>query len=128
LNSSPFIRDVQASGGQDGTVFIAGINENGGAFNNRTHIMYRSTNGGVSWTNTTMVSNVPAPGNSLCTSYFVQVSPIWRYMGIGQPGVGPGGVVHYTYTAWGGGTDEGDIFYVRSTDNGTTWGTPVRID
>ena len=41
---------------------------------------------------------------------------------------GPSNSVHYVYAAHGAGADKGDIYYVRSTDNGATWSAPLRID
>src|SRR5439155_6580174 len=124
-----FIRNVQVTGGADGTVFVAGMNEGGGGFGNRTNLIYRSTDGGSSWTAITMGSPFAAPGDSTCpsNSYFARITPIWRHMGWGQPGVGPGSVVHYAY-AGAGRADTGDIYYTRSTDNGSTWSMPIRLN
>ena len=71
------------------------------------------------------------PGDSSCPTngYFWQVNPIIRHMGWGEPAVGPNGVVHYVFA--GAGTkngDKGDIFYTRSTDNGKTWSTPIKLN
>ena len=52
----------------------------------------------------------------------------WRHMGWGDIAVGPSNVVHYAYAQHGAGSDKGDIYYVRSTDNGATWSTPLRLD
>src|SRR5438034_7891984 len=41
-----FIRNVQVTGGADGTVFVAGMNEGGGGFGNPTSLIYQSTAGG----------------------------------------------------------------------------------
>ena len=49
-------------------------------------------------------------------------------MGWGDVSVGPGNVVHYAYAQHGAGSDKGDVYYVRSTDNGATWSTPLRLD
>jgi sugar lactone lactonase YvrE len=42
--------------------------------------------------------------------------------------VGPNGVVHYAYAGAGTNGDVGDIYYVRSTDNGRTWSTPIKLN
>ena len=55
------------------------------------------------------------------------MNPIIRHMGWGQPAVGPNGVVHYAY-AGKGSLSTGDIYYVRSTDNGSTWSTPIVLN
>jgi hypothetical protein len=129
---SSFYRQGQVTGGFDGTVFVSALNEHGGGNNPRTHILYKSTNGGSSWTSSTMAASQSAPGQNgggPCTNtYFNNIPPIWRYQGLGQPGVGPSSVVHYAYTRHGAGTDLGDIYYVRSTNNGTSWSTPLRLD
>jgi Neuraminidase (sialidase) len=37
--------------------------------------------------------------------------------------------VHYAYAGQGQATnDHGDIYYVRSTDNGNTWSTPIKLN
>src|SRR5262249_48884586 len=98
LSSTTFHRNVQITGAPDGTgnVFIASMDEaySGGNYYPapRQNIMYRSTNGGVTWSNTLMGTPFVAPGDTLCFSGGA-FSPIWRYQGWGQPGVGPGGVV-----------------------------------
>ena len=130
LYASDFYRNVQITGGPDGTVFVAAMDENNGAANPRANYIFRSTDGGASWS--ASISMGPAfapPGDKQCTGYFRAISPIWRHMGWGQPAVGPGGVVHYVYA--GAGThpnDAGDIYYVRSTDNGLTWSAPSRLN
>ena len=49
-------------------------------------------------------------------------------MGWGQPAGGPNNTVHYAYAAHGTGSDEGDIYDVRSTDSGATWSTPLKLN
>jgi hypothetical protein len=135
LNAN-FIRDVQLTGspvgatrfeGKNSTVFVAAMDEGGGGFNTRQNIMYKSLDGGVTWTSTTMGPRFNPPGSVSC-GYFVAVAPIWRHMGWGEPGVGPNGVVHYAYAGKGTGNDTGDIFYVRSLDNGKTWSKPKKLN
>jgi BNR repeat-like domain len=128
---SSFRRNVQLTGSPaaDGTVFVVGLNENGGgAYNGgQQNYSYRSTDGGVTWTSTTMGSTFTMAGSAGCDdSYFPTIPPIWRQTGYGQPAVGPNGTVHYVYAARG--VDEADIYYVRSTNNGTTWSSPVRLN
>ena len=123
-----FTRNVQLTGGPDGTVFVAAMDEGGGGSNNRANLIYRSTNGGDNWTGFSMGPAFPPVGDLNCTAYFRAVAPIWRHMGWGQPGVGPNSVVHYAYAADGPGADTGDILYVRSTDNGASWSTPITLN
>lgn len=128
--STGFIRNVQITGspGSDGAVFVAGMNEGGGGMANRTNLMYRSVNGGAAWTEITMGATFAPPGQPGC-GYFARIAPIWRHMGWGQPGVGPNGVVHYAYAGRGvNPNDQGDIYYTRSLDNGTTWSTPIVLN
>src|SRR5205085_1156310 len=70
------------------------------------------------------------PGAAVCSgnSYFYTITPQIRHMGWGQPAAGPGGVVHYVYAQHGTGADEGNIMYIRSTDSGLTWGTPIQLN
>ena len=116
-----FVRDVQITTGADGKVFLATMNEGGGGMSPRQNIIQMSTNGGVSWSGVSTGPTFPAPGVGLCqsNSYFVNMyTSNWRHMGWGDIGVGPSNVVHYAYTQHGAGSDKGDIYYVRSTDNG----------
>ena len=139
-NTNTFYRDVQVTGSPVGppapnagyisTVFVASMNEFGGGLGTRQNLMFRSTDGGQTWTSTTLGPVFNAVGDGVCASnsYFADVYPIWRHMGWGEPGVGPGGVVHYVYAGAGTGQDHGDIFYVRSTDNGSTWSAPMKMN
>jgi len=138
--TSSFIRDVQITGtpagtkryeGKNSTVFVAGMDEGGGGDANRTNYIFKSLDGGKTWTQIQMGNSFAPPGDGYCSenSYFYQVNPIWRHMGWGGPAVGPGGVVHYDYARAGTkNNDHGDIYYVRSTDNGKTWSTPMKLN
>jgi len=124
-----FIRNIQLTGSPDdgGTVFIAGMDEGGGGANNRINWIFRSLDGGATWTGIQQGPPFAPPGTVSC-GYFEAVAPIWRHMGWGQPAVGPGGVVGYVYSGHGAGADDGDIFFIRSTDNGITWSAPRRLN
>ncbi len=128
-----FIRNVHITGSSeaDGTVFIFGMDEGGGAGNGRINWVYRSTDGGVSWTSVSPGPSYPAAGAGLCSAsdYFYMIPPVWRHMGWGQGAVGPGGVVHYVFCRRGQVPgDLGDIYYIRSPDNGTSWSSPVPLN
>lgn len=138
-NGSTFIRDVQITGspagasryeGSNSTVFIAGMDEGGGGCSTRQNLMYKSLDGGVTWTTATLGARFKPICDALCSSnsYFAQVNPIIRHMGWGEPGVGPNGVVHYVYAGLGTNSDPGDIFYTRSTDNGVTWSKGKKLN
>ena len=139
-NGNPFIRNVQLTGspagatryeGANSTVFIAGMDEsvNGGC-GTRQNLMYKSLDGGVTWTSKTLGARFQPICDGLCdNTYFAKVNPIIRHMGWGQPAVGPNGVVHYAYAGLGAtNNDPGDVYYVRSADNGTTWSTPRKLN
>jgi hypothetical protein len=133
--ASPFIRDVQITGdAATGTVYVAGMNEMNGGLTNRSNIIYKSTDGGNSWTKTYTGPTFPAPGRTSCpNTYFACMfqtpqGGYWRHMGWGQPAA-LNGLVHYVYdsrnTANG---DPGNVFYIRSTDGGVTFGPPFQLN
>ncbi len=130
--ASPFIRDVQITGDSaTGTLYVAGMNENGGGLANRNNKIYKSTNGGTTWTNTYTGPSIAAPGSTTCASnsYFACMfngPSFWRHMGWGQPAA-LNGVVHYVYDSKVG-SDTGDVFYIRSTDGGVTFSAPFRLN
>src|SRR4029450_1142457 len=56
-----FIRNIQVTGDLQGSgrVYVAAMNEGSGGLTTRQNIMYRSTNGGPSWTGHTAARPVP---------------------------------------------------------------------
>src|SRR6266849_214191 len=134
-NGNPFIRDVQITGDLvTGVVYVAGMNEGGGGLTNRSNLMFRSTDGGNTWTNTFTGSAFPGPGVVACSGnpYFACMFPdqggYWRHMGWGEPGA-INGVVHYVYAARNTGNgDAGNVFYIRSTDKGQTFSAPLQLN
>lgn len=131
LNFGPFfVRNVQVTGSlDDGTVYVAGMDEGGGQFNTRQNLMYTSMDGGATWAENVMGNRFAAAGDSLCTpsSYFPRFEPIWRQTGFGQPVGGATGTVHYVYNG-AGVNDTGDIFYTQSVDFGATWSAPIVLN
>jgi hypothetical protein len=130
----PFIRDTQITGDSaTGTVYVAGMSEgpSGGLAGPRANKIYRSTDGGNTWTNTYTGPNFTPAGRANCTAntYFVcMYSPdTWRHMGWGEPAA-LNGVVSYVYTQHGVGADPADVMYIRSTDSGVTFGAPVKLN
>jgi hypothetical protein len=110
------------------TVFVASMDEGNGGLDTRQNLMWRSTDGGNTWTSTIMGPRFAAVGDSTCHGYFAKVNAWIRHMGWGEPAVGPNQVVHYAFAGAGTDGDHGDIFYTRSTDNGTTWSAPIKLN
>jgi hypothetical protein len=84
-----FRRNVQitTSPGADGAVFIASMDEGGGGLNGpRTNYIYRSTNGGVTWSQFQTGASFLGPGRATCATnayfagmYTTPVSGYWRW-------------------------------------------------
>src|SRR5438874_6194599 len=133
--TTSFIRDVQITGDKvTGDVYIAGMDENGGngcssgCGSTRNNKIYRSTDGGNTWSNTYTGPSFIGPCRSnsgyFCTMYS---SPAyWRHMGWGEPAAF-NHVVSYVYSAKNG-SDPGDVFYIRSTDSGVTFSAPFQLN
>jgi len=89
-----FVRDVQITADKvTGDVYVAGMDENGGngcssgCGTNRRNIMYRSTDGGATFTNTytgpAFVGPCRSSSGFFCTMY--DNPAYWRHMGWGEP-------------------------------------------
>ena len=132
-NTSTFIRDVQITGdlSGNGNIYIAGMDEGGGGFphNNINHI-YKSTDGGNTWANTYTGPSFPGPGVT-AVGYFACMFPddggYWRHEGWGEPAA-YNNVVHLVYAQHGTGSDAGDVYYIRSSDGGVTFGAPFKLN
>jgi hypothetical protein len=69
-SGTPLIRDVQITGDlATGDVYVAGMNENGGGLTTRNNLMFRSTDGGNTWTNTYTGPTFNGPGRG-ASGYF----------------------------------------------------------
>jgi hypothetical protein len=133
--TTSFIRNVQITGDKvTGDVYIAGMDENAGngcssgCGTNRNNKIYRSTDGGNTWTNTYTGPTFVGPCRS-ASGYFCMMysSPAyWRHMGWGQPAAF-NHVVSVVYAAKSG-SDPGDVFYIRSTDSGVTFSAPFQLN
>src|SRR5207248_10231419 len=125
-----FIRDGQVTGSPngDGTVFVSGHTES----TTDTTYMFRSTAGGLTWAQLTVNTYTPAGSTAVAGCSFRAIAPIWRAPEWGQPAVSGQiagqNVVHYVYAAQGVAGDLGDATYVRSTDNGSTWSAPLKLN
>ncbi len=127
-----FVRDIQITVDKvTGDVYLAAMNENGGNANfTRNNLMYRSTDGGNTWTNT-YTGPAFQGAHRTNSGYFACMynSPAyWRHMGWGQPAA-YNHVVGLVYAASNpGNSDPGDVFFIRSTDSGVTFGAPVQLN
>jgi len=129
---TPFIRDVQITGDlATGDVYIAGMNEGGGGFpHNDSNLIFRSTDGGNTWSNTYSGPSFPGPGVTAVGYFacmFTDGGGYWRHEGWGEPAA-LNGVVHYVYAQHGTGSDPGDVYYIRSTDRGQTFSAPLKLN
>src|SRR5437773_6725016 len=133
--TNTFIRNVQITGDKvTGDVYIAGMDEGGGGCGTtRANKIYRSTDGGNSWTNTYTGPTFIGPCRS-SSGYFATMysSPAyWRHMGWGEPAA-YNHVVRYVYAACGGtcpgGVRPGNVLYIRSTDSGVTFSAPFQLN
>ena len=131
LNNA-FFRDVQITGDVvTGDVYVASMNEGGGGSANRSNLMFRSTDGGATFTQTYTGPSFAAPGSTTCASnsyfYCMFSGPsFWRHMGWGQPAA-KDGVVHYVYDSKSG-SDTANVLYIRSTDKGVTFSAPLQLN
>src|SRR5215510_2259296 len=130
-----FIRDVQITADKvTGDVYIAGMDEGGGGFpHNDTNKIFKSTDGGVTFSNTYTGTPFSGPGVVACgdnpyfTCMFPDVGGFWRHEGWGEPAAF-NGVVHLVYAQHGSGADPGDVYYIRSADGGHTFDPPVKLN
>jgi hypothetical protein len=128
------IRNVHVTGDLiTGDVYIAGMNDEGGALTTRSNLFFRSTDGGNTWTNTYTGPTFNAPGRITCgDAYFgcmyANGGGYWRQMGSGEPAA-YNHVVHYVYAARNTTTgDPSDVFYIRSTDSGVSFSAPFQLN
>ena len=136
-NTNTFIRDVQITGdlAGSGTIYIAGMDEGGGGFpHNDKNLIFKSTDGGLTWANTyTSPTSFQGPGVQACSEQgyfscmFSDNGGNWRHEGWGQPAA-INNFVHLVYAQHGAGSDPGDVYYIRSTDNGVTFEPPLKLN
>ena len=127
-----FIRNVQITGDVvTGDVYIAGMDEGGGGFpHNDKNLIFKSTDGGNTWANTYVGPAFPGPGVSFVGYFACMFSDgggYWRHEGWGQPAAF-NHVVSLVYAQHGAAADPGDVYYIRSTDGGVTFGAPVKLN
>ena len=133
VSNAGFIRDVQITGDMsgNGTIYIAGMDEGGGGFpHNNINKIFKSTDGGATWANTYTGPSFPGPGVT-AVGYFACMFPddggYWRHEGWGEPAAF-NDVVHLVYAQHGTGSDAGDVYYIRSSDGGVTFGAPFKLN
>ncbi len=94
----------------------------------------RSTDGGVSFSKVTnpLTGGVnPQDATATANCFRPALNGNIRYLPSPQIAVAPDGTLHvvYSYDPDGYNTgDASDVFYRRSTDNGTTWGSEMRLN
>src|SRR6059058_5614662 len=128
-----FVRDVQITGdlAGGGAIYVAGMDEGGGGFpHNDTNLIFKSTDGGATWSNTYTGTPFPGPGVT-AVGYFAcmfnDFGGYWRHEGWGQPAA-INNFVHLVYSQQGAPGDPGDVYYIRSTDGGVTFGAPLKLN
>src|SRR5947208_3660258 len=130
-NTGTFIRNTQITGDMsgNGTLYIAGMDEGGGGFpHDDTNLIYKSTDGGATWSNTYTGTPFPGPGVTSSGYFACMFSPAyWRHEGWGEPAAF-NNIVHLVYSQHGDGSDPGDVYYIRSTDGGSTFGAPLKLN
>jgi len=116
----------------NGDVYVSWAN---GLFTGTMNVVVaRSTNGGVSYSLVTSpAANKVEPRDAAASGNCGRPALRGgiRYLPSPQIAVGPDGVLHVVYSYDPDGYNTGDVvdvFYRRSTDNGATWGTEVRLN
>ena len=131
--NAAFVRDVQITGDMagNGTMYIAGMDEGGGGFpHNNINKIFKSTDGGATWANTYNGPAFPGPGVTAVGYFACMFSDgggYWRHEGWGEPAAF-NNVVSLVYAQHGAAADAGDVYYIRSTDGGVTFGAPFKLN
>lgn len=132
-NTGTFMRNVQITGDMagGGALYIAGMDEGGGGFpHNDVNHIFKSTDGGLTWTHPYTGPSFPGPGvtsSGYFACMFSDLGAYWRHEGWGEPAAF-NNFVHLVYAQHGTGSDPGDVYYIRSTDGGATFGAPLKLN
>ena len=116
----------------NGAVYIAGMDEDGGGnlARNDTNLFSSQPTAAPPGANTYTGPTFPGPGVT-SVGYFACMFPdnggYWRHEGWGEPAAF-NGFVHLVYAQHGAGSDPGDVYYIRSTDGGVTFGAPFKLN
>src|SRR5205809_7124694 len=97
------------------------MNEGGGGFpHNNSNLIFRSTDGGNTWSNAYTGPSFPGP-DVTAVGYFACMltdgGGYWRHEGWGEPGP-YNGVGHYAHAQHGAASHTGDVHHSRWTDRG----------
>jgi hypothetical protein len=107
------------------------MDEGGGGFpHDDMNLIFKSTDGGATWSNPYTGPSFPGPGVT-AVGYFACMFPddggYWRHEGWGEPAAF-NNIVHLVYAQHGAASDPGDVYYIRSTDGGVTFGAPFKLN
>ena len=110
----------------DGSVVVAYLDTtNDGVQEGLAAIMVTTSTDGVTWSRPTMAASFREP-------HFRPRNSTFRWWGTAFPqvAVGPNEEIYVlaTFKPVDKATDDGDVFFMRSTDKGQTWDAPVRIN
>ena len=128
-----FIRNVQITGDKvTGDVYIAGMDEDGWRLpSNDANKIFRSTDGGNTWTNTYTGPTFPGPASALSgffATHVYQSALTGGTMGWGEPAA-YNNVVSLVYaSARHRHGDPGDVYYIRSTDSGRDLQRAIQVE
>jgi hypothetical protein len=94
-------------------------------------VVYRSSDAGVTFPDQSTATSATAPGNICAGRNTVKNcirTDMMPRMAVDNSYTSTRGYVYVAYAANPPGSDIADVYLVRSTDYGTTWGAPVRVN
>lgn len=120
VDSDSTVEGAVPAVGPNGEIYVVWTGPNGLVFN-------KSLDDGVTWlTHETVITNVPG-------GWDYNISGLQRCNGLPQTicdlSNGPNrGTIYVNWTDQRNGTNDTDVWLVKSTDGGTTWSAPVRVN
>jgi hypothetical protein len=127
VGTNRVVQGSQPVVGPDGTVHVAWLDTTDDGSQEGRGEMYvaRSTDGGETWTDPRLAADFNEVGFRPRTSFF-------RFWGSSFPqlAIGPEGELYLVYVGRPDDRpgDDGDVFLVRSLDDGNSWSSPVRLN